>query len=567
MAADTEVMRLELQTNANQFAAQINACEKEILELQAALKAGAIAFDQFENNTDATIQRLERLRQQADRTNKELEELGPAGGKGRKGTADLGLGFLELSRGIEDAQYGLRGVLNNIPSIITLFGGPAGLAAGISITAVAFTQLLPYIQQWIKEMGLFEDATKKSTDSVDGLQKQIKEIEEKPVKLAVDYNDLKVAKEKLKELQQNLADFEKLGKGATTFQKQAGAQIQELLDEMTIDASDKLQADLFAQRFKELRTPEMANLQQVVDEANREIEKLKAEKAARPFATGFQAAIEDQRTKIALAEKRLSELQPKLEEKARADIGKIVGGATRGSDIQRQALAKRIGAIPGQERLAADILGTTPEMLEAAQAEEKEDARIEQARKDAVRKRDREQKRIQDQREAAGRAAEADPETKRMQAEIDRKFGGIGREGTAKEAADRVKREAVEKEVEAANKALRKDKVPDAEQMRKMADEREKNRLAQDVWQRGGGMFSPEQALDIAQRSIGLQRQQVDANQATQVAINEAMQAMMELANQMRQQQAWGMMMGNQFGQIVDQIRMPGPGMLWGGGP
>ncbi len=52
------------------------------------------------------------------------------------------MGVLELSRAFEDAQYGMRGVLNNIPGIIQSFGGGAGLAGVISIAAVALSQLI-----------------------------------------------------------------------------------------------------------------------------------------------------------------------------------------------------------------------------------------------------------------------------------------------------------------------------------------------------------------------------------------------------------------------------------------
>lgn len=58
---------------------------------------------------------------------------------GRQGNA--GMAVLEFSRAFEDAQYGIRGVLNNIPGLIAMLGGGAGLAGVISIAAVAATQL------------------------------------------------------------------------------------------------------------------------------------------------------------------------------------------------------------------------------------------------------------------------------------------------------------------------------------------------------------------------------------------------------------------------------------------
>jgi hypothetical protein len=60
-----------------------------------------------------------------------------AGGASR----NSGMAVLELSRALEDAQYGIRGVLNNIPGLITMLGGGMGLAGIVSIAAVAVTQL------------------------------------------------------------------------------------------------------------------------------------------------------------------------------------------------------------------------------------------------------------------------------------------------------------------------------------------------------------------------------------------------------------------------------------------
>ena len=58
-----------------------------------------------------------------------------------KSSGNAGMAVLELSRALEDAQYGIRGVLNNLPGLIGMLGGGAGLAGVISIAAVAITQL------------------------------------------------------------------------------------------------------------------------------------------------------------------------------------------------------------------------------------------------------------------------------------------------------------------------------------------------------------------------------------------------------------------------------------------
>lgn len=49
--------------------------------------------------------------------------------------------MLILGQFIDDAQYGLRGVVNNMPQVAQAFGGGLGLAGGVGIAAVAVSQL------------------------------------------------------------------------------------------------------------------------------------------------------------------------------------------------------------------------------------------------------------------------------------------------------------------------------------------------------------------------------------------------------------------------------------------
>jgi len=54
-------------------------------------------------------------------------------------------GLLNLSRAIDDVQYGFRGVVNNIEGIVTGFGGSAGIAGAATIAGVAMMALIPKI--------------------------------------------------------------------------------------------------------------------------------------------------------------------------------------------------------------------------------------------------------------------------------------------------------------------------------------------------------------------------------------------------------------------------------------
>ena len=67
---------------------------------------------------------------------------------------NLAQGFLEFSRAAEDAQYGIAGVVNNIPGMVTAMGGGAGLTAAISLGAVAVAQ---FVKHWDDIKSLFSD--------------------------------------------------------------------------------------------------------------------------------------------------------------------------------------------------------------------------------------------------------------------------------------------------------------------------------------------------------------------------------------------------------------------------
>jgi hypothetical protein len=90
-----------------------------------------------------TPARLQAMEVGAARANELRRQLVRVGGGGRNGA----LGVLAFSQGLEDAQYGIRGVLNNIPQMVLGFGGGAGIAGAISIAAVSAVVLYPHLKR------------------------------------------------------------------------------------------------------------------------------------------------------------------------------------------------------------------------------------------------------------------------------------------------------------------------------------------------------------------------------------------------------------------------------------
>lgn len=62
-------------------------------------------------------------------------------------TRGSGQGFLQLAQFADDAQYGIKGVLNNIPGLVMGFGAGAGLAGAISLAVLAAAKLGPLLAE------------------------------------------------------------------------------------------------------------------------------------------------------------------------------------------------------------------------------------------------------------------------------------------------------------------------------------------------------------------------------------------------------------------------------------
>jgi hypothetical protein len=82
------------------------------------------------------------------------------------GTRNNAQALLLFSQGLEDAQFGIRGVLNNIPGLIFALGGGAGLAGAISIAAVGLTQIIPLFTG-------VQQAARRSKEDIDAMAQAI----------------------------------------------------------------------------------------------------------------------------------------------------------------------------------------------------------------------------------------------------------------------------------------------------------------------------------------------------------------------------------------------------------
>ncbi len=93
------------------------------------------------------------LNEAITKTTNTSEKLPPAMDKTQTSTRNAGMAVLQFSQAFEDAQYGIRGVVNNIPGLVMSLGGGMGLAGVVSVGAVVISQL-------VERLGLLGKSTK-----------------------------------------------------------------------------------------------------------------------------------------------------------------------------------------------------------------------------------------------------------------------------------------------------------------------------------------------------------------------------------------------------------------------
>ena len=176
MAGNDETVKLVLDVDATgvkkaqvdtyKFAQTIQHASGETYEfaddakfLSTVLGQEAVAAD----GATTSITKLSAAKKAAAAASKEMA----------RGNVDVGRAALEASRGLEDLQYGLGGVINNIPSLVMAFGGGAGLTAAIALTSIAINQL---VKHWGDFAALWEERNPipHVTDTIDGMEDAIK---------------------------------------------------------------------------------------------------------------------------------------------------------------------------------------------------------------------------------------------------------------------------------------------------------------------------------------------------------------------------------------------------------
>jgi len=259
----------------------------------------------MEAQNKGVIQAMDQVGKKADQLNRKTQAMGGRGQ--RQGGYTQGMGVLEVSRAIEDAQYGIRGVLNNIPGIIQSFGGSMGLAGVVSIAAVAVSVL----GKRLYDFATNAEAAKQRTETLtaanqkyaQGLSAAKSKLEQYNAEQAKHASELKAAAanaEMLRKIGDPMGDFQ-TRQGNTEFERSGRDTIYGLRKEL---------ADLSGKPLGYEMPSKSSDLEGDAEEAKRLVERLASTKleVERQLGRLVSKGAGDMGAKIHDAETKLAEM-------------------------------------------------------------------------------------------------------------------------------------------------------------------------------------------------------------------------------------------------------------------
>ena len=128
-------------------------------------------IQELERRIAALTKAQERQAQAAEKVAQSSNQLDRNSQKATRSVKNMGQGALQAAYFFDDLQYGIRGIMNNIPGLVMGFGGGAGLAGAISIAVLAGAKLY----EW---MGKTEAKSKELAKAIEEQNEAIKESQE-----------------------------------------------------------------------------------------------------------------------------------------------------------------------------------------------------------------------------------------------------------------------------------------------------------------------------------------------------------------------------------------------------
>lgn len=244
MATNEEILRLVMEVQGQQ---QVSALQESLEKEEASLRTLITTAGAHAAATQAQAATVLRLSGNLQALDQATGNVTRGGGNLNQTVQSLGYAFQDFTSTSGDLGAKLNSISNNIPQLLGGLGQYAAVASlAFTGAIVAFRAFEPAISEFVagvgKDLGLFAE---KSTGLIDGLKAHIKELEEKPVKLAADVTALEGAKQLLEQLQEQQKSFAEFGKLKGSAAEASGALAKEAIAEVP-GGADALQRDLAA---------------------------------------------------------------------------------------------------------------------------------------------------------------------------------------------------------------------------------------------------------------------------------------------------------------------------------
>lgn len=418
MATYTEIQELILRTEGQpqleQLRAKLQETAASMDALRARYEAGEVELQQY-------IAAGTALERSAGRTAAALKAKDDSLAGVAKGVGNYRQQMMALSFALNDffsvsgnLQQRLNAIANNLPSLI---GGTNLWGYALTGLLPAFALLVPQISAFFQQ---WAEGSDKAAGAIDRLKQELKALEEKPVKLAIDIERAEDVKGILAEIEAGLAAVRKLEKERTSVEQEAGKQVGKIVRE---DVGGKRAADALRSQFvAEGRAldPELKKLdederaaQAAGDEMRRMAEASKADPEAE---RGFRAAAEQADARLEDVRRRRAVRRQSVDRMHESRGGTLMERARGGDADAIDELGRRLmqaGEQAGDADLrnrGAEIRATTPEAVQRDRDEQAEMESMVDARakaNEAEKKRATIQARDMDEA-FAGELAEAD---------------------------------------------------------------------------------------------------------------------------------------------------------------
>jgi hypothetical protein len=246
-----EITKLSAASSATapemQRLTQFAAAQKTEMEGLAAAQAKSAAAAQEAARTytvdvnAATNVAMRNMRQNAqtldiqDNLNKMMKESGVQWGrytqevdKGVQAKNRFGYAILNISHGLQDMQYGMGAVLNNIPLMVMSIGGGAGLAGTLMAAGVGASVFGGHLKTLARDIGILKDPLNWPIRNLEDMEERLKGISDKTYKVAVDYAEIDRATEQIDKLDARLKAYQEAVAAQTPEQQKVAKAVKEV---------------------------------------------------------------------------------------------------------------------------------------------------------------------------------------------------------------------------------------------------------------------------------------------------------------------------------------------------